>query len=428
MSKHPLGPWTQTKNERNVAPNSGYFVDSRFPNSKTDVSSGFVGGLLEVRTGYNHGGVRPYPPSDATLLKQTGESVGCSGTIDSGFGYAYKHVNMPVDPAITLETNLVDPAQVESIAKLKVLQKQGPILQSLVSAGEFKETLQTGKHIVDTLVGKHNEVYKSLLFKISRPSGFYLRKPSVQQLKEIANIVSNHYLEYKFGIAPTLSDMESLGKAVAQQVGQLNRPTRFMSGWSQDAVKSQIEPAKNAGGWLTWRQVTEYHQTVHCKAGATYRVVGPEYLPDWQTTWGFTKYDVAPAVWELLPYSWLVDYFLNVQEFFDSLSLQRGLLETGWFVTTNDVEIVTSATNLRSSGGPTTSLQSGASPGRGYWRSFSFHRGIWVPDTFSPLIRFKEPDLAQLSNIAAVATTRLLKPKKLIGALQFSPNALSRYF
>lgn len=418
MSSHPLGPWTQTVVSNAPDFRSGYFVDSRFPSSYNWTASNSIVGTSSIRTGVNNGNIRPYPPSAASLQLDSGEFVGCSGVAKAKLGsYTFTHVNLGLSPAIQSSTNSIDPQAVLSTAQLNALRKQNALFNSMIFAGEFKESLRTGKNIVDLISGKHNHAYSTLIKD--------LKKFKQNSYKSAAELISNHYLEYKFGIAPLLSDMESLGQAVAQSVIQLNRPARVSSGWSNDAVQSVS--GSTGAGQLSWTQVTEYHQSVHAKAGASYIVKGPPSPPTWQETWGLTFHDLAPTAWELLPYSWLVDYFTNVSDFFEAASFHRGLLEKGWYTLINEklVNVSTSVPVPADSLGFTL-LSSSA--GKGAWRSFSFNRGVWSVDSFVPVFQFQEPDLTQLSIVAAFAGTKLLKPHSISRSFRLNPNILSNYF
>lgn len=172
--------------------------------------------------------------------------------------------------------------------------------------------------------------------------------------------IPGEYLNYQFGIAPTLSDFSDLRKAIENRdaiIRQYQRdsgkPIRREYRFNPDVQTSRtvsnapvhsmgtgLSFYQNPGGVLT--KVTTTTQKFWF-AGAFRYSIPRDAFP--KELWELDRlYGVVPGVstgWELIPFSWLVDYFVPIGSILSNLDdfLKNGLvLPYGYIMSTTEVE------------------------------------------------------------------------------------------
>jgi hypothetical protein len=126
--------------------------------------------------------------------------------------------------------------------------------------------------------------------------------------------VSGTWLEYNFGMKPLIHDVRDIAEGLARF--QFDEPvrTRYRSKSEQLDVRTLNSANYSTDYWISWLGVqrTEtktfctysvgYEQTVR-PAGSARRLA--EVL-------GFTLENFVPSLYEIMPWSWLIDYFTNL--------------------------------------------------------------------------------------------------------------------
>lgn len=136
--------------------------------------------------------------------------------------------------------------------------------------------------------------------------------------------VTGTYLEAVFGWQPLLRDIDSAAKAAArivtyrpptESVRGSARDTRFFTPLTQDKGFGNAFVIKtHAARWATFRK--KYYGVLINKSG------WDGTLPEL----GFDLRSFVPSIWQLLPYSFLVDYFTNLGAIIEAASFNRALL------------------------------------------------------------------------------------------------------
>lgn len=162
------------------------------------------------------------------------------------------------------------------------------------------------------------------------------------------NGLSGEYLNYQFGIAPTLSDAQDLRTAienhdsiVAQYVRDSERNIRRKFEFDVERksnVKTSSAYAFAVGAPLMWYQnpnpgrlvVTRTEETKSSFSGA-FRYSIPKDALGKRVAELDRLYGIKPGIataWELVPFSWLVDYFTPIGSLLDNIDsfLQNGLV------------------------------------------------------------------------------------------------------
>jgi hypothetical protein len=222
---------------------------------------------------------------------------------------------------------------------LQSLQRERQEWMAAVSLGEGRETMRmianAGKRLVHSVnnlrKGKVFEAYKHLSGRYTAPHGYQnsiLRRVQKRADKKgLADDLGSAWMELSFGWRPLLSDVDDAANWAASrrlQPGPLCRVSRsHKSEWERKFTSPVLPPPP-----------TSYQRTI-TERNLDKRRVTLELKPVWRRDFsvvdelGFT--DPATVAWNLLPLSFVVDWFVNVGQVLESLyeferwSVVRGL-------------------------------------------------------------------------------------------------------
>lgn len=138
-------------------------------------------------------------------------------------------------------------------------------------------------------------------------------------------IVSETWLEHVFGWSPLISDIKSAGDALNRRLNRFaSSYTRISGSGKQEGASFDVNLLTNGDVWLEYvirrlhrtscrvRYVAEIRSVCENPIAADTRLFG--------VSWG----DVVPTAWELIPYSFLVDYFTNIGDVLNAWSVRKG--------------------------------------------------------------------------------------------------------
>jgi hypothetical protein len=207
--------------------------------------------------------------------------------------------------SLTLDTSAVDNKAREKF--YKELRKRSVQMSGPTFIGELRETLhqlrRPAQALWDTTGG-----YLSALRKEKRRSPRYWTKT-----------ISGLWLEYSFGWIPLLSDCKDAALA-HRRIGKV--PNKDMINVSFKDTKdttSILDPLYDRGTRpLGGSTVLRYRTDANWVQEANVRYKAKLQSRVEMTTWdnfalfGFTPSEFIPTAWELLPWSFLADYFTNI--------------------------------------------------------------------------------------------------------------------
>lgn len=210
--------------------------------------------------------------------------------------------------------------EAEAIALTKTLKKVQSELQHMNSPAILAEIFD--------VIRQFGSPMRSIVSLTDRHlNKLYLAKKGLSgstSFKRIkwSQIVADTYLEWSFGLSPLISDTKSVAEAIArlhlETEGIRNLRTRIMS-------RGESKSATNQSA-IYRVQYGDPHYNVHVYKETVCRVqyvCGLEVSPDLRLLGsndrllqllGFDHANWIPAIWEAVPWSWLIDYFTNVQE------------------------------------------------------------------------------------------------------------------
>lgn len=122
--------------------------------------------------------------------------------------------------------------------------------------------------------------------------------------------LSEVWLMYRYGIKPLLSDVEGVMKGVKKTVGLIRKTTR--SKGKLDAHKAEVLTL--TGGFPSLNVMVQNFDDVEVRCMSL-----DEYEATLAFNIGFSMKGLATLPWELVKYSFVVDWFTNVGDFLGSI-------------------------------------------------------------------------------------------------------------
>lgn len=186
---------------------------------------------------------------------------------------------------------------------------------------------------------------------------------------------TDSYLAYRYGVVPTMLDLQ--GIASAAEEAAFGHRNAHLSGRAskKQAVNSQLPGKWAAGDGITHDVVTKGMG----ERGVSVRIDAICYFPPFRTFQELGLTNLPNAAWELIPYSFVVDWVLGVGEWLQGYTALDGLEDvtvttTYWSKVTTTREIpVRVWTKSTSDGWDTTYNVSLISPS---YQNFHFKRVI----------------------------------------------------
>lgn len=160
-----------------------------------------------------------------------------------------------------------------------------------------------------------------------------------EELNDLLTFAPKANIWYRWGWAPLVSDirkMFSFTEAVSQRIkwlSALQSGKRVLKRRASLRNSTDWDPpttafAKTVGAFITGRRTVVYTEKVWCTVqwklsqGTKVSGVGLEGDPLWalanQLTFGISYQDALSALWQIMPWSWLVDWFLHVSTIIDA--------------------------------------------------------------------------------------------------------------
>lgn len=140
--------------------------------------------------------------------------------------------------------------------------------------------------------------------------------------------LSDNWLYYRYGIMPIVYDLEDASDALTTLEGWSS--PRFVSRGRQTLTGNNLETQVGSPSvaWNISRDV-ETSREVTVRTGVLYELAE-------DNTFGVTLGDVPSALWEIVPFSFVVDWFWNVSDYIRAISPKVGVKQLGEWTTYSD--------------------------------------------------------------------------------------------
>jgi hypothetical protein len=196
----------------------------------------------------------------------------------------------------------------------KKLHKEATQFQGLVFLGELRETL----HLLRNPTKSLRDLCDGFLGKLSKRK----RSHPKSWLTDSGSI----WLEQAFGWKPLMNDIQDAATAW-KRLTEPNMAHRVTAGAKKSYDRSsELTNYERVGAYWTpnssgiyfvnkWALLRETH-VVRYRGSVRAQVEAPRWKD--ATLFGFEPKEFIPAAWELLPWSFLVDYFTNIGDILDA--------------------------------------------------------------------------------------------------------------
>lgn len=257
--------------------------------------------------------------------------------------YRYEGIPFSMEsPIVHLTTNS---AKAKAIALTKIYKKIESELQHMSAPAffaEFAEVCYQFGHPFQALVRhfhyyanklesskkklirKHVPVTKNRDGSAITPFSLIDRRYVTKNMKqEWLDILASTWLEMSFGLIPLLSDAESAAETLARWVSEVDISPKWRRK-IQSRGEDQKSSSTYAGEFRLPPSGKQYYQLFNkrvttARAQYTVGLSAPPIAPPGTMErlgqlYGITPANIIPAAYEAIPWSWLLDYFTNVQE------------------------------------------------------------------------------------------------------------------
>lgn len=195
--------------------------------------------------------------------------------------------------------------------------------QGGVFLGELAQTIRTIKNPAQGL-RKLVDDWRSSAQRIRRLSSRQIPGSLVNRaglLRRTTANLADAWLETQYGWRPLLNDVDNGCRALADyNAGQSLKTKRISSRSTVDGPTADIGTDGYANSFAIWRvqKVTTSHQTVIYRGAMRVEARDPQTMD--AELLGFNPGSWLPTAWELMPYSFLIDYFSNVGDIINGWS------------------------------------------------------------------------------------------------------------
>jgi len=198
------------------------------------------------------------------------------------------------DPSVSF-TSANNAALASLVSRVNEVQQS---IQGLTFLGELKEALSMIRNPMKIL-------YKGQFDFLARTRKFY-SKPLPP--KKVLQIASDAWLEVQYGWKPLLSDIDA-GMAGLAKLSESTPPSKRVTGIGKSKAKTgSVASDSIINSFFRRRYVKEEILEAEVRYHAAVGVDPPSF----NGVFGFTEWDVLPTLYELIPYSFLADYFSNL--------------------------------------------------------------------------------------------------------------------
>jgi len=193
-----------------------------------------------------------------------------------------------------------------------------------VFVGELRETIHGLRHPLQSLIRGMDHGYLDALrkkrqgLKSNRRSRMVYNTPS--GLSRRKKVVADTWLEWSFAWKPLIADVNDAYHELVKTVHKVRPEFKRIKGTGKDEIVSKDFTTGNAS---LVSDLTTYYDRVSTASVRYYgnvRVHSP-YLGTAQARdFGFRLDRFVPTLWELIPFSFLVDYFTNIGDIVSAAS------------------------------------------------------------------------------------------------------------
>jgi hypothetical protein len=218
------------------------------------------------------------------------------------------------------------------------------VLQSGELIGEFSELVRQVSSPGKSLRNGLSAYVETVKKRTQRSS--VRRLPKYRRSAEQAKLIKDTWLEYQFGWRPLVSEINSVIDYVNEEDPFSRHDSRRIQGVGvvDDVLLKQITHMGYSSGppISTFRVRAKANIVIRYRGHLGMRPSREGYIAE---KVGLHPTDWLPTLWELVPYSFLIDYFANIGDIITAASFPSGSLK--WTMKTSVITVTTEFTDPR---------------------------------------------------------------------------------
>jgi hypothetical protein len=191
-------------------------------------------------------------------------------------------------------------------ARAQVSQQEADVLTMLLELKKTISTLLNPLNNLNTLISR-----------------FQRAKSLANSTLSLSKYIGSEWLKFRYGIMPIMYDIQGIIKAIEKDKSKGRHHARG----SKTLSESKLDPpAIWSHGDIDTTYLDTYTDEVIIKCGLVYdaKLHVSDYL-------GLNLRAIPSTAWELIPFSFIVDWFVNVQEYIRALSASGIAPESGGY-------------------------------------------------------------------------------------------------
>ena len=190
-----------------------------------------------------------------------------------------------------------------------------PEVQGLVSLAELRETI--------SFLRRPAKAWTDFAKRAKRHKNRGTRK---DKAKSVAQFLSDNWLSYRYGVRPIVMDVQNGMKALKYYNDK--QPKRFTARGS--ASDSDTRTSNYGLGVYSCEHQTKFEMNV--RAGVLYE------LEEGYDVFGVNYSQIPVAAWEVIPFSFVADWFVNIGSYVEAITPKSGARELARWTTTKEVK------------------------------------------------------------------------------------------
>jgi hypothetical protein len=188
--------------------------------------------------------------------------------------------------------------------------------QGGVALGELGETLR--------MIKSPAKAFRNGLDSFLGAAKKHRRRRGPDRMKAVADT----WLEYVYGWAPLINDIDDAMNYLHKRQKQLESPTRTITANGEGREVIITVHSRGGQGSKTFAQVrTTASRKVRYRGAIFTEQQNPQLFTP--KSLGVSLDDFVPTAWELMPWSFLIDYFTNIGDILQAFSLRKTKLAWG---------------------------------------------------------------------------------------------------
>lgn len=194
---------------------------------------------------------------------------------------------------------------------IKQYRKRRTQFQSGVFLGELMQTVRMIRRPALALRQAVAAYHRNLKNRLRRSRTDYRR------------VVQDSWLEFSFGVRPLVGDVEDACKLASASPERYLKPIRALGGQSFVTANTTVGTGYGFLGYLVQRVSTTEISVIYLGA-ASANITAPSFPEQLGLSWS----NILPTAYELMPWSFLIDYFSNVGKVIEGIS--TGIIHLSW--------------------------------------------------------------------------------------------------